>query len=305
MSRNFTEEIKYQWNHGGTHIKLIGINLAVFLLIRILLSIGGLMGQEAEFNITYILNQIFVLHGDLSGLLTHPWGIVTSIFAHYDTMHLLFNMVFLFFSSQMFLQFFSSKRLLYVYVVGGIFGGLVQIIAHQVFPGLQNTSIYVVGASGSIMAIFLSLAFHRPNAKVHLFGVFPVRIIYLGLLFILQDFLGMGKNDGIAHFAHLGGALLGYLSVQKPNSPKNIINWIQITVENLFNKKATPRSSRSKMKVVKNKSYNTKSDEDYREFKKTEQEQVDAILMKIKKAGYDSLTKREKEILFEYSRNVK
>lgn len=301
MSRTFTEEIKYQWNYGGMHIKLIGVNLAVFLLINIPLAFAGLGGFSAQSNVHHVLNEIFVLHGDLNGLLTHPWGLFTSIFAHFGFYHFLMNMLVLFFLGRMFEQFFSSKRLLYTYLLGGVIGGIVQIIAHQIFPGLHSSGIYIVGASGSVMAIFMAVAFYRPNLTVQLFGIFPVKLILLAALYLLSDLLNISKDDNIAHFAHLGGALIGYLSVQNLGSPNNIIT----RLENLFSKSSTPKVKRSKMKVVKNKNYNTRSDEAYNEFKNIEQEQVDAILMKIKKAGYDSLTKREKEILFEYSRNVK
>lgn len=301
MSRTFTEEIKYQWNYGGMHIKLIGVNLAVFLLINIPLAFAGLGGFSAQSNVHYVLNEIFVLHGDLNGLLTHPWGLFTSIFAHFGFYHFLMNMLVLFFLGRMFDQFFSSKRLLYTYLLGGVIGGIVQIIAHQIFPGLHSSGIYIVGASGSVMAIFMAVAFYRPNLTVQLFGIFPVKLILLAALYLLSDLLNISKDDNIAHFAHLGGALIGYLSVQNLGSPNNIIT----RLENLFSKNSTPKVKRSKMKVVKNKNYDTRSDEAYNEFKNIEQEQVDAILMKIKKAGYDSLTKREKEILFEYSRNVK
>ncbi|MDX1446056.1 rhomboid family intramembrane serine protease [Lishizhenia sp.] len=301
MSRTFTEEIKYQWNYGGMYIKLIGINLAVFLLINIALAFAGLLGYSAQASTHNVLQQIFVLHGDFKGLLTHPWGLFTSIFAHFGFYHLLMNMLVLFFVGRMFEQFFTKKQLLYTYLLGGVVGGLVQIIAHQLFPGLQASGIYVVGASGSVMAIFMAVAFYRPNMTVHLFGILPVRIILLAGLYLLSDLINISKNDQIAHFAHLGGALIGYLSVQNLGSPKNII----ARLEQLFSKSKQPKVKRSKMKVVKNKKYNTRSDEAYNEFKNIEQEQVDAILEKIKKAGYDSLTKREKEILFEYSRNVK
>lgn len=301
MDRSFTDEIKYQWKYGGMHIKLIGVNLAVFLIIGLSLAIGAL-STKGPFNpVIPILNDIFTLQGSPKGFITHPWGIVTSIFAHFEIFHFFFNMLFLYFISKLFLMYFSNTRMLYTYILGGIFGGIFQILAYSVFPALQGTEVFVVGASGSVMAIFMAAAFHRPMAEVYLFGALKVKMIFLAGGFILLDLLRMGSMDNVAHFAHLGGIAFGILSIQKINSRNNIVNWTQRTVENIRKSfKGEP-----KMKVKKGgkkKNYNTRSDEDYNRHKKASQAQVDAILDKISKSGYDSLTKKEKQILFDQSK---
>lgn len=301
MERSFTDEIKYQWKYGGMHIKLIGINLAVFLLIGLGIVFGRL-ATPGDFNpVLPILHDIFTLQGSPSGFIRHPWGLITSIFAHFELFHFIFNMLFLYFISRFFLMYFSNQRMLYTYLLGGIFGGIFQILAYSIFPALQGTEVFVVGASGSVMAIFMAAAFHRPMAEVYLFGVFKLKMIYLAAFFILMDLLRMGSTDNVAHFAHLGGIALGILSIYKINSKNNIINWIQTTVDNIRKSiKGEPR-----MKVKKGgahkKKYDTRSDEDYNRHKKATQEQVDAILDKISKSGYDSLTKKEKKILFDQS----
>lgn len=303
--RNFLEEIKFQWKYGGMHIKLIGVNLVVFLFIGILSVFGRLIFKASINPLEAFLGDLFVLNGNPTELATHPWGVFTSMFAHFDIFHFVFNMIFLYFSGRIFLSFFSSSRLLYTYLLGGLIGGVVQIIAHLIFPGLDGQSNYVVGASGSIMAVFISIAFYRPNTTVNLFGVLPVKLIILAVIFMLQDLLSLGRPDGVAHFAHLGGALLGFLSVQSLNSKNNIITVAERAgngVKGWFSSKP-----KTKMKATKGgmytKNYNTRSDEDYYAFKKTQQEELDRILDKISKAGYDSLTKKEKQILFDQSRN--
>ena len=204
MNRNFSDEIKHQWKHGGMQIRLIGVNLGVFIFINILLVFGKLSVSTGDSNpLSSFVYNFFTLRGDFFGFLTHPWGIITSIFAHFDFLHLAFNMLFLYFISRFFLMYFSNQRMLYTYILGGILGGLFQIAAYSLFPALQGTQTFVVGASGSVNAIFMAAAFYRPMAVVQLFGAIKVKMIYLAGIFILMDLLQMGGADNVAHFAHL------------------------------------------------------------------------------------------------------
>lgn len=297
----FLDSIKYQIAHGGMTIKLIFINVVVFLGIRILDIFSELMGSSSYAFIEAFINPLFGLHTNIVDFLTHPWTLFTYMVTHYTFSHLLWNMVFLYFAGKLFEQLFNQKRLLYTYILGGLLGGLLEVFAHAVFPKLQITSDMVVGASGSIMAIFIAIAFYRPNIKVNLFGLLPVRIIFLALAFILMDLFNLSSSDGTAHFAHLGGAILGVWSIQNIQSPSNIIALAERMINSLlqfFAKKNNPR-----MKVKKGgRSAQNKTDEEYNLEKKKKQETIDKILDKISKSGYESLTKKEKEFLFNQSK---
>jgi membrane associated rhomboid family serine protease len=286
---NFIEQLKNQYRNGGMHIRLIAWNLAVFLVIQI----GLLLGKNNP-DLAYWVMRIFTLQSSSMDFLTSPWGLFTSIFAHFGFMHFLFNMMFLYFTGQMFLQFFSGKRLLYTYIFGGLFGGIIQLVI-GFFPDIfSEVGARVVGASGSIMAIFIALAVYRPNLKVYLFGVFALPLFVLAILFVVKDLLSIGSNDGIAHFVHLGGALFGFLSVRNINAKNNILSRLIHTFESL--------TTRNKLKKLKGQKPVSKiSDEEFNESKKMTQEQIDAILDKISRSGYDSLTKSEKEFLFKQS----
>jgi membrane associated rhomboid family serine protease len=298
--QNLFDSLKNSYRFGGMTIRLIFINAAIFLLIQILSVIIRLMMADNSL-LSVVLNAVFTLNTDIQHFIFMPWGLITSIFAHFSLWHFVLNMLFLYFSGQMFEQLFDSKRLWYTYLFGGIAGGILEIIAHVIFPALQNSQIVIVGASGSIMAIFMALAFYRPNLNVMLFGVFPVRLIFLALFFLLSDIISLGMNDGVAHFAHLGGAIFGALSIRNLAKKNNVMNVIQRlgdsliqTVKSLFTG-SIKKSQRSNRRM--------KTDEEYNLEKKTKQEKIDQILDKISKSGYESLTRHEKDFLFNQSKN--
>jgi len=290
QSKNLLEEFKFQIRHGKMTNKLIIINVGVFVLIQLLMAIQRLTETPDDF----LMNNIFALDTQIGGFLMRPWGLFTSIFSHFDLWHLLFNMLFLYFAGKFFETIFDQKRLLATYLIGGIIGGLVELLAHFIFFHNSSNSPFVVGASGSIMAIFAAIAFYSPNTKVMLFGVFPIRLFILALFFLLKDIIGIGQEDGIAHFAHIGGAILGVVSVQNTYDKRNIITFILKLFKNLSTFNFGVRKETSK-------SFRAKSDAAYNYEKKMKQEKTDVILDKIAKSGYESLNKAEKDFLFNQS----
>ena len=289
-SRNFIEEIKYQLSHGTMTNKLIIYNVFVFALI-LLLNILNLSLNQIS-----LTEYFFTLDTNLVGFILKPWGIITSIFSHFEIWHLIFNMLFLYFSGQLFEQIFDKRRLWQTYIFGGISGGMLEIAAHYLFPSFQNSDQVVVGASGSIMAIFTALAFHSPNIRVNLFGIFPVKIYLIAIFFLLNDLIGIDNpSDNVAHFAHLGGAIFGLVSIQSMHSNNNILSVLGSffdRIKKIITSGKSTKSGKAKFKT----------DEEYNLEKKRRQEKTDAILDKISKSGYESLTKEEKDFLFNQSK---
>ncbi len=296
--RTFFDELKNQYKYGGMTIKLIFINVLVFLFIGLLGVVARLGGGSLGANMSWFTASFFVLPTDFSTFITHPWTLFTNIFSHFGFWHLALNMLFLYFAGRTFEQIFDSKRLLYTYILGGILGGIFEILA-TFLPVIEPTA--VVGASGGVMAVFIALAFYRPNLKMNLFGVLPIRIIFIAILFFLQDFLQLGENDGTAHFAHLGGAVFGMISVQQIHSSSNIVNAFQGFIDRIL--RLVKGNRTPKMKVHRSEKTRKQTDEEYNADKKQRQEQIDRILDKISKSGYDSLTKNEKDFLFKQSNN--
>ena len=289
-NRNIFQELKQTFLQGKMTHRLIIVNVAVFVLIQIYLAIfrlGGLVSEDLP-------NTLFTLDTSLTGFLYKPWGIITSIFAHFDLFHLFSNMLFLYFSGKFFEQIWSGKQLLITYILGGIFGGIAEIAVQSIFYSTENNGALVIGASGSIMAIFIAVAFHSPQTQLLLFGKFSIRLYFLAIFFLIQDIIGIGTKDTTAHFAHIGGAIFGILSIVKmkfitaknPNS-KGFFN-------QLF------KSSKKKTVAPR-----FKSDETYNQEKRAHQEKTDSILDKISKGGYESLNQSEKDFLFKQSKNGK
>ncbi|MEN9301623.1 MAG: hypothetical protein RL264_52 [Bacteroidota bacterium] len=293
-NRNLFEELKHQFSYGTMTAKLLLINVFVFFIIQLVVAIFKItLLEDGE----KLLSYIFTLNTNLRLFIFSPWGLITSIFSHFSFLHFLMNMLFLYFSGQFFERIFDSKRLLYTYILGGICGGLVEILSHLLFPGIQTQDSVVVGASGSIMAIFAALAFYRPNTSVMVFSVFPLPIYVLALLFLLNDIIGLGNDhDNTAHFAHLGGMIFGVISVLNVQSNANVMNGFYAfldRIKGLFSGKSKPNKSQFSR---------PKTDEEYNMERKKRQEKTDAILDKISKSGYDSLTRDEKDFLFNQSK---
>lgn len=287
---------------GGMAIKLIFINVLVFIFIGVIEVIARITGA----GIVGIVDDVFGLHVMIGNFIVRPWGLFTSIFTHYTFWHLLMNMLILFGAGRIFEQFFSGKRLLYTYILGGVFGGLLEIVMHLILPGLSGS--VAIGASGSVIAILVAIAFYQPQLTVSVFGLFNIRLIFIALIVILVNLYnaGMGTVDGTAYFTHLGGALLGFISVRNPFGTNNIINRgmrIGDKLTGLFKRSKTKsgnfRYSRSKAAQ----SGGFKSDEEYNVEAKKRQERIDTILDKISKSGYESLTKEEKDLLFRQSQS--
>lgn len=289
-NRNIFQELKQTFLQGKMTHRLIIVNVAVFVLIQIYLAIFRLGG----FAYDDLPNILFTLDTNIRGFSHKPWGLITSLFAHFDLFHLLSNMLFLYFSGKFFEQIWSGKQLLITYILGGIFGGIAEIAVQSIFYSTENNGALVIGASGSIMAIFIAVAFHSPQTQLLLFGKFSIRLYYLAIFFLIQDIIGIGTKDTTAHFAHIGGAIFGILSIvttkfipaKSPNS-KGLFN-------QLF--------KLSKKKTVDPR---FKSDEAYNQEKRTHQEKTDSILDKISKGGYESLNQSEKDFLFKQSKNGK
>jgi hypothetical protein len=216
------------------------------------------------------------------------------MFLHENIWHILFNMLVLYFSGSIFLEYLGERRFSITYILGGLTGALLYIIAFNIFPVFSpvlNVST-AIGASAAVMAILIAIATYIPHYAVHLLFLGPVKLKYIALFYIVIDLLSISSSNSGGHIAHLGGAIYGYLYIKSTQRG----NDLALNLNKLFNKLLVWFKAKPKMNTVY--SSNKKRETNV---SKADQSRVDSILDKISKSGYESLSKEEKEFLFKSS----
>ncbi len=286
-------EIKKTFKSGSTLNKLIYINIAVFVLITIVSIIGYLMDNK---ELSMKAMNLFSVPSSLSSLLVRPWTLITYMFTHKDIMHILFNMLWLYWFGVIFLEYLDQKKLVAVYLLGGICGAIVYVASFNVFPAFRqvvNESV-AIGASASVMAIVVAIAVYVPDYSVNLFLLGRIKIKYLALaIFILTSIMDFSVNSG-GKLAHIGGALFGYIYTYNLRRGRDLGKGLNKIIDFLV----TLFKPRKKIRVSYKK---PNTDFEYNKARVEHQERINKILEKISKGGYDSLTKEEKDLLFRES----
>ncbi len=276
------QNIQHRFKKGSIVEKLIYINIGVYILALFFEVVKDLYKSDTNFLITW-----FSLSADTSTLLTTPWTLLSYGFLHVDFLHILFNLIVLFYIGNLFIEYFTQKQLLQFYVLGTLFGGLLFIASYNYFPLFTNKSAILIGASAGVSAIFIGIATYMPNYQLKIRFIGFVKLWYLAAIFVLFDIMQLAGNNAGGHFAHLGGALFGFLYVNQASN-KKIGIWEKIIA--FFTSQKKPLKTVYKSKNKKSKVQKTKSEQ---------QQQIDSILDKISKSGYETLTKKEKEFLFQ------
>jgi membrane associated rhomboid family serine protease len=287
------DEIKKTFSKGSSLNKLIYINITVFLLITIIAAVGFLL-KNAEIS-EKILNLISV-PSSLGVLLTRPWTLVTYMFVHKDIWHILFNMLWFYWFGIIFLEYLDQRKLVAVYLLGGISGALVYILSFNIFPAFSGfvAESVAIGASASVMAVVIATAVYVPDYTVQLFLFGKVKIKYLAFaIFVFTSVMDFSVNSG-GKLAHIGGAFFGYFYTLNLRQGRDIGKGMNRIID-FF---ATLFKPRRKLKVTHKKVAN---EYEYNKIKTEHQARVNTILDKISKGGYESLTKEEKETLFNES----
>ena len=234
------------------------------------------------------LISYFGISSNLDVLIKKPWTMITYMFIHEDLLHLLINLAWLYFGGKIFINYLSSKELLSTYIMGGLSGALLYILSFNIFPVFEiiKTHSLAIGASASVLSILFAAATQTPNFPINLFLIKDVKLKHIAMMAIIIDILSITEGNAGGHIAHIGGALYGfcYIYLKKYNINTNAI----------IDKIISVSSQRQA-----NFSYNRKeNDYDYNARKNKEQRQIDYILDKISESGYDSLSKEEKDQLF-------
>ncbi|MDR1981928.1 MAG: rhomboid family intramembrane serine protease [Tannerellaceae bacterium] len=292
MERIFTD-LKHIFRRGDVLADFICVNIGVFILLRL----AGVLFMLFDVTDIYFLHYLQVPSSP-SQLLYRPWTLITYMFTHYDFLHILFNMLWLYWFGRIFLQFFNTRQLVGLYVLGGIAGALLFMSAYNVFPyfrAVADTS-YLLGASASVMAIVFAISFYRRDYEIGLLFVGRVKLIYLALFTLVIDLMAITSTNAGGHIAHLGGAFLGIWFASRMRAGRDLtapFNRLIDRIVNLGKRKPTMHVSYRR----------TESDHDYNARKHKESAELDTILDKLKRSGYGSLSAEEKKKLFNAGKN--
>ena len=285
MITDWWENIKVRFKLGESAVnQLLFINIVAFFISYI----PRILSYFFLINLTGI-TRLFYLPADLSKQILQPWSWISYMFLHSGFNHILYNMLFFFFIANLLEGFLGAKRIWRLYLLGGVFGGLFFVFSYNIFPVFASVreGSTLVGASASVLAVVVAAGTYLPDYSVRLFGIIPIKLKWLALISIALDIAMIEQSNPGGHLAHLGGAAYGYLYVLNLKGKINMPS-----LDNLLEKVKRKDRPIDERKVKRNKP--TKNDF-------PNQEEVDTILDKISKKGYNSLTNKEKDILFRAS----
>ncbi|MDV6170185.1 rhomboid family intramembrane serine protease [Flavobacterium sp. DG1-102-2] len=291
------DDLKMEYRIGGITQRLIYWNIALFIPV-LAFSICKIFHVDIsafDWSGNFYTGDWFSLSSNIADLAWKPWSIVLYAFLHSGFFHLLFNMLMLFFVGRLFLTYFTQKQLLGVYILSAIFSGFVYILGYSFIPAFTGHIAGLTGASASVMAILFAVTTYSPLYEVRLMLIGYVKLWHIAVVFLVLDLINISIENPGGHLAHIAGAFFGFVYIKLLQNGTDLSKGVSAVIDffaNLFKpKKATPFK-----KVHRNPSPTEKAAT--KPLKDITQKQIDDILDKISKSGYDSLTKEEKDFLF-------
>tara|TARA_B100000886_G_C20408892_1_gene486081 strand:+ start:825 stop:1691 length:867 start_codon:yes stop_codon:yes gene_type:complete len=286
MANFIIEDFKNEWRKKDNGlIKIILINVSIFIVISFIQVIMTISSLSSFFNI--FVNKL-MLPASLNTFIFQPWSIITYFFLHFNFMHILWNMLFLYWFGKIIQDNIGNNALISLYVLGGIIGGFLFMAIYNIIPYYSErvSESLMLGASAGVFSVVVGSATLLPNYSFYLLIIGPVRIKYIALFYVLLSFFDVAGSNAGGEIAHMGGAIIGYIYIKKLQNGIDIGQGV-ISFINFFNNKPI-----SKMREEK----------DINIFEENSQDEIDKILDKISKSGYSSLTNEEKERLFDSSK---
>ncbi len=289
MRKQLIQLIKGNYdNKQAAVIQIIMINIILFTIFVLTTFFFFLFNELSTVENFF---KYFYLPSSFTEFLYQPWSILSFQFLHSlkNPFHILFNLLWLYWFGRTFNFYFGNQRVWFLYLVGGVFGGILFMLSYNIFPVFKGYHTYLIGASAGVTAIVIALATYMPNFEVFtILG--PIKLKWIAFITLIMDFAmaPSGLNSG-GHISHLGGAFMGFLYMYYYQKDKDFaVFWV-----NLFKKK----SYKPNMKIInwddaQKKSVNNKKSD------KPSQQEIDRILDKIAAQGYDKLTKEEKQTLY-------
>ena len=296
----FIDDIKRSYTQGSMLLKLIFINIGVFVVLHVL-ALGSLLMNAGDGILQWV-----ELPSDLGMLLHRPWTLITYMFAHYGFLHILFNMLWLYWLGRIFMEYFSPKQLTGVYLLGGLGGALLFLIAYNTLPYFRALpeQAFLKGASASVIAIVVATAVYAPDYRIGLLFLGEVPLKWVALVTVAIAVLGLDAGNLGGNIAHIGGAIVGAwfgLRIKRGRDITRPLNTAIDSVVGLFNGRSWKLPKFEKKAGAKHNQQQAQQRPN-RPADEVSEDELDKILGKIKVAGYDALTDEEKDKLFKASR---
>ncbi len=298
MFRSLWDDVQKQFRHGNMITRLVLINVGVFVLINLtwLILKASAGGSDGIYRTVL---HFLCLSSSPWEIITRPWTPFTSMFLHESFWHILWNMLFLYWFGRIVGDLIGDHKILPMYLMGGLVGGLAFVLSALIIGYGGGSTVYALGASGAVMGLVMAAGVLAPDYEMRLILIGNVKLKYIVAVILFFDIIGLGSNVNTGgHFAHLGGALFGYLYIYYIRRGRdlarpyyNVIDWLTEPAD----------KKKPEFKVFSGNKHTSSSKEKKRK-DKVSQERIDAILDKIREDGYDSLTEEEKEYLFQASK---
>ena len=288
MANFIIEDFKKAWSKEDNGlIKIILINIIIFVSISILEVFITLSGGGSLFRV--VINKL-MLPASFTTFILQPWSLISYFFLHLSFGHILWNMLFLYWFGKIIHDNIGNNAVISLYILGGIIGGLSYMALFNIIPfyGDRVSESLMLGASAGVFSIVAGSATLLPNYTFYLLFLGPVRIKYIALFYILLSFFDVTGSNAGGEIAHIGGALIGYLFIKQLQNGVNMGDGV-IKIINLFNRRNSSKKEKE-FTINKETSFDISQDE------------IDKILDKISESGYSSLSKKEKEKLFNASK---
>jgi membrane associated rhomboid family serine protease len=295
---SLTQDIRAAFSRRDNAVnQFIIINALVFAVLIIFQAILFLAQSRDIY--TLVLRQL-ALSSDGLVLLRHPWTLLTYAFVHENFFHILFNMLNLYWFGQIIREYLGDRRLISLYVLGALAGGVFFLLAYNFLPVFQpRIGQPVIGASAAVTAIIVAAATLLPDYTFMLILLGPVKIKWIAAVVVIISLAGINGGNPGGEITHLGGALLGFLFVKQLKAGRDMGQPVVATgtwLGRVFQRgpamKVTHRNATSNSGRPAASTAGPTA---------TPPEEVDLILDKISRSGYESLSKEEKQKLFRAS----
>ncbi len=284
---------------GNALVNLIIFNIILFIVLGFIYVIYLISDLDKAGAYNKNIFNWFTLPADVSRLGTRPWTIFSFMFTHKSIFHLIGNLFFLWSFGYILQDLAGNRKLVPIYIYGGLAGAFFYILSYNIIPSLQSQVpvAAMFGANASIMAVAVATTTISPDYRIFplINGGIPLWI--LTLIYVIIDFIDIIKSNPAQYIAHLSGAALGFMFIYQLRKGNDWSEWMNNFfdwVENLFNPDKQNKAKSPKEEFF----YKVKKDaQPYKKTPNVTQKRVDEILDKINQKGFHFLTDEEKDIL--------